>query len=241
MSRSQGFTCFSLRVSRRASRGVPPLTIGGLSAPPDSAIRRRRLVKDGTSRGGVPFSVAHESADRDDDLPPSGELRVPSGRAGYGMCRNNIPAARHVSHIPLPGTPREARLRVVLPFSKEAAARPNSVVAALQSTARATALFGRRWDARGGPEGRCSKLRGPARKGDVGAGSAAGDHRSGRNRASGQWARGRGPWQRQRQRRRATSASRAPRAHVDGRRIPDAGRTPLFLTPSAAAAPDFCR
>jgi hypothetical protein len=45
------------------------------------------------------------------------------------MCRHNIPAVWRVSHIPLPGTPREARAVLALPFSREAAARPNSVVA----------------------------------------------------------------------------------------------------------------
>jgi hypothetical protein len=58
----------------------------------------------------------------------------------------------------LPGTPREARFWLVLPSSREAAARPTSVVAAPQSTTRATALIGRRWGANGDPEGRC---RGP--------------------------------------------------------------------------------
>jgi hypothetical protein len=51
MSRLQGSASFSVRCSRPASRGVPPLTIGGPSSPPTSAIRHRRLVKDRTSRG----------------------------------------------------------------------------------------------------------------------------------------------------------------------------------------------
>jgi hypothetical protein len=55
----------------------------------------------------------------------------PSGRAGYGMCWYAFPAAWRVPHIPLPGTPREARSCLVLPFSREPAARPNSVVADL--------------------------------------------------------------------------------------------------------------
>ena len=54
--------------------------------------------------------------------------RAPSGRAGYGMCRHNIPAMWRASHIPLPGTPREVRPILVLPVTKQAAARPNSVV-----------------------------------------------------------------------------------------------------------------
>jgi hypothetical protein len=66
--------------------------------------------------------VAHETADRDDP-PSSSEHRAPSGRAGYGMCRNDLPAVRRVSHIPLPGTPREARPMLVLSVSKEAAVR----------------------------------------------------------------------------------------------------------------------
>jgi hypothetical protein len=47
------------------------------------------------------------------------------------MCRYAFPAVWRVPHIPLPGTPREARPCLVLPVSKEAAARLQSVVADL--------------------------------------------------------------------------------------------------------------
>jgi hypothetical protein len=82
------------------------------------------------------------------------ERRLPRDVRGTTLCRHHDPTTQRPRTMSLPGTPREARLIPALPSSRQAAARPNSVVAALQSATRATALFGRRWDARGGPEGR---------------------------------------------------------------------------------------
>ena len=50
----------------------------------------------------------------------------PSRRAGYGMCRHNIPTVWCVSHIPLPGTPREARPILTLSVSKKASGAPRA-------------------------------------------------------------------------------------------------------------------
>jgi hypothetical protein len=66
------------------------------------------------------------------DVAPSEELVT---SRPIGTCRvRNVPEQHSGdecdSHIPLPGTPREARLWLVPPSTKEAAARPKSVVAA---------------------------------------------------------------------------------------------------------------
>lgn len=156
ISWSRGSTCFNVRFSRRAPRGVPPLTISGprrstaFGDLPPQIGQRRHVPRC------APVSVAHERPGRNDP-PPSKEPATsrPIGTCGVRHCAGTTTQQRSAPRtMTLPGTPREARPRVVLPVSKEAAARPNSVVAALHSTTRATTLSGRRWDARGVPEGR---------------------------------------------------------------------------------------
>jgi hypothetical protein len=109
-----GSTPFSVRFSRRSSRGLPPLTIGGPSAPPTSAIGRRRLIKDGTSRG------LRNSQRRTRRSPHIGTCGV-QHCAGTTTQRRGAPRA-----MLLPGTPREAPPCLVLSFSKEAAGVPSA-------------------------------------------------------------------------------------------------------------------
>jgi hypothetical protein len=164
ISWSQRSAYFSVRFSRRASRGVPPLTIGGprhstgFGDPPPQIDQRRHVPS------GAPVSVAHEGPDRDGPPPPKEpEISRPIGTCRVRHCAGTTTQRRRTPRtMSLPGTPREARPRLVLPVSREAAARPNSVVAALHSTTRATTLFGRRWDAKGGPEGRSRRSAGAA-------------------------------------------------------------------------------
>jgi hypothetical protein len=90
---------------------------------PEEAARLEKLDQALSDRRGKEHQTYLPGTFRNGDIAPHRD--VPDN----GMCRYTIPAMWRVSHIPLPGTPRGARPILVLPFSKEAAARLNSVVA----------------------------------------------------------------------------------------------------------------
>jgi hypothetical protein len=69
------------------------------------------------------------------------------------MCRIDLSAGRHHRHIVKPGSLGK-RDSIICPGSEEGRRRSISVVAAVPVTMRATTLIGRRWEARGEPEGR---------------------------------------------------------------------------------------
>ncbi len=106
-----------------------------------------------TSIGAVrPFGVVSRSFDRIQGNAAQRDVR------GLTMCPMRLPALRPLPHIVIPGTPREGRRESALPVQKQAA----GARAAWSHTSRPplmTTLFGRRWVARGGPEGRGRKNR----------------------------------------------------------------------------------
>jgi len=110
----------------------------------------RHALKDVPTRG-----IGIDSTEIRDGVSPWSEGKEPpSGVPGTPLCRNALPATRHVAHNGAAGLPREARLCLVLPARKEAAGAPSAWSQPFQSTTRATPPMGRRWDAEGGPEGR---------------------------------------------------------------------------------------
>ncbi len=70
------------------------------------------------------------------------------------MCRKDQPGVHHLPHIVIPGTPRRKRCEHFFPIAR----RPPLARSAWSLSSPScfpTMLIARRWDAGGGPEGRC--------------------------------------------------------------------------------------
>ena len=105
--------------------------------------------------GGVGMHLAAFSLQWTNEADPQHVVKPSTGTCRVRHCAGKI-VRRHGSSrtMATPGNPRAERSGIVLPVSREAAARTIGVVAAPPIDLLATTPMVRRWAAGGGPEGR---------------------------------------------------------------------------------------